>query len=82
MERSSQITWKIVPLRHFFPLKVVPLIEVLLYSSYKRVGMYQFNVLHIDAGLTNMMLIIRSSSQHLVSSAKTAGRERLTGSVI
>jgi hypothetical protein len=31
MEKSSQITWKIVPLRHFFPLKVVPLIEVFLY---------------------------------------------------
>jgi hypothetical protein len=34
MEKSSQIAWKIVPLRHFFPLKVVPLIEVLLYSIY------------------------------------------------
>jgi hypothetical protein len=31
MEKSSQIAWKIVPLRCFFPLKVVPLIEVLLY---------------------------------------------------
>jgi hypothetical protein len=31
MEKSSQIAWKIVPLRHFFSLKVVPLIEVLLY---------------------------------------------------
>jgi hypothetical protein len=31
MEKSSQIAWKTVPLRHFFPLKVVPLIEVLLY---------------------------------------------------
>jgi hypothetical protein len=31
MEKSSQIAWKIVPLRHHFPLKVVPLIEVLLY---------------------------------------------------
>jgi hypothetical protein len=31
MEKSSQIAWKIVPLRHFFPLKVVPLIEILLY---------------------------------------------------
>jgi hypothetical protein len=30
MEKSIQIAWKIVPLRHFFPLKVVPLIEVLL----------------------------------------------------
>jgi hypothetical protein len=30
MEKSSQRAWKIVPLRHFFPLKVVPLIEVLL----------------------------------------------------
>jgi hypothetical protein len=30
MEKSSQIAWKIVPLRHFCPLKVVPLIEVLL----------------------------------------------------
>jgi hypothetical protein len=29
--KSSQIAWKPVPLRHFFPLKVVPLIEVLLY---------------------------------------------------
>jgi hypothetical protein len=33
MEKSSQIAWKIVPLRHFFPLKVVPLIEVLLYFT-------------------------------------------------
>jgi hypothetical protein len=33
MEKSSQIAWKIVPLIHFFPLKVVPLIEVLLYSD-------------------------------------------------
>jgi hypothetical protein len=31
MENSSQTAWKLVPLRHFFPLKVVPLIEVLLY---------------------------------------------------
>jgi hypothetical protein len=30
MEKSSQIAWELVPLRHFFPLKVVPLIEVLL----------------------------------------------------
>jgi hypothetical protein len=33
MEKSSQIAWKIVPLRHFTPLKVVPLIEVLLFSK-------------------------------------------------
>jgi hypothetical protein len=33
MEKSSQIAWKIVPLRHFFPLKVVPPIEVLLYTA-------------------------------------------------
>jgi hypothetical protein len=32
MEKSSQIAWKLVPLIHFSPLKVVPLIEVLLYS--------------------------------------------------
>jgi hypothetical protein len=43
MEKSSQIAWKIVPLRHFSPLKVVPLIEVLLYiiiriPSYPMVG--------------------------------------------
>jgi hypothetical protein len=30
MEKANQIAWKIVPLRHFFPLKVVPLIEVLM----------------------------------------------------
>jgi hypothetical protein len=34
MEKSSQIAWKIAPLRHFFPLKVVPLIEVLLYLTF------------------------------------------------
>jgi hypothetical protein len=34
MEKSSQLAWKIVPLRHFFPLKVVPLIEALLYRCY------------------------------------------------
>jgi hypothetical protein len=33
MEKSSQIAWKIVPLIHFFPLKVVPLIEVPLYFT-------------------------------------------------
>jgi hypothetical protein len=33
MEKLSQTAWKIVPLRHFFPLKVVPLIEVLLYFN-------------------------------------------------
>jgi hypothetical protein len=33
MVKSSQIAWKVVPLRHFFPLKVVPLIEVLLYQK-------------------------------------------------
>jgi hypothetical protein len=32
MEKSSQIAWKIVSLRHLFTLKVVPLIEVLLYE--------------------------------------------------
>jgi hypothetical protein len=31
MEKSSQIRWKNIPHKHFFPLKVVPLIEVLLY---------------------------------------------------
>jgi hypothetical protein len=33
MEKSSQIAWEIVPLRHFFPQKVVPLIEVLLHVN-------------------------------------------------
>jgi hypothetical protein len=33
MEKSSQIAWKLVPLRHFFPLKVVSLIEELLYQD-------------------------------------------------
>jgi hypothetical protein len=37
MEKSSQLAWKIVPLRHFFPLKVVPLIEVLLYWLFEYV---------------------------------------------
>jgi hypothetical protein len=32
MEKSSQTAWKIVPLRNVFTLKVVPLIEVLLYG--------------------------------------------------
>jgi hypothetical protein len=34
MEKSSQIAWKLLPLRHIFPLKVVPRIEVLLYSTF------------------------------------------------
>jgi hypothetical protein len=34
MEKSSQIAWRIVPLKDFFPPKVVPLIEVLLYTVY------------------------------------------------
>jgi hypothetical protein len=38
MEKSSQIAWKIVPLRHFFLLKVVPLIEVLLYNTFYTVS--------------------------------------------
>jgi hypothetical protein len=38
MEKSSQIAWKLVPLRHFFPLKIVPLIEVLLYMIFDRVS--------------------------------------------
>jgi hypothetical protein len=36
MKKSSQIALKIVPLRHFFPLKVVPLIEVLLYLEFNQ----------------------------------------------
>jgi hypothetical protein len=34
MGKSSQIAWKILPLRRSFPLKVVPLIEVLLYPFF------------------------------------------------
>jgi hypothetical protein len=34
MDKSCHKAWKIVPLRHFSPLKVVPLIEVLLYDEY------------------------------------------------
>jgi hypothetical protein len=45
MEKSSQIAWKIVPLKHFSPLKVVPLIEVLLY--FKMGGMVDGAVLKI-----------------------------------
>jgi hypothetical protein len=33
MKKLSGIAWKIVPLIHFSPLKVVPLIEVLLYNQ-------------------------------------------------
>jgi hypothetical protein len=33
MEKSSQIAWEIFPRRRFFPLRVVPLIEVLLYDT-------------------------------------------------
>jgi hypothetical protein len=38
MENSSQIAWKVVPLGHFSPLKVVPLIEVLLYLNKHPMG--------------------------------------------
>jgi hypothetical protein len=55
MEKSSLIAWKIVPLRHFFPLKVVPLIEVLLYRLHhlemaggKGGGGHQEGVWHVQ----------------------------------
>jgi hypothetical protein len=35
MEQLSQIAWKIVPLRHFFPLMIVPLIEDLLLAEFR-----------------------------------------------
>jgi hypothetical protein len=41
MEKSSQIAWEIVPLRQFFPLKVVPLIEVLLYEKSESVHFFE-----------------------------------------
>jgi hypothetical protein len=41
MEKSSQTAWKLVPLRHFFALKNVPLIDVLLYS---RVHLTTYNL--------------------------------------
>jgi hypothetical protein len=44
MKKSSQIAWKIFPLRHFFPLKVVPLIEILLYKHITSRGSTQINV--------------------------------------
>jgi hypothetical protein len=34
MKKSSQIAWKIVPFGHFFSVKVVPFIEVLLYTHF------------------------------------------------
>jgi hypothetical protein len=43
MERTSQIACQIVPLRHFFPLKVVPLIEVLLYAGCTICGTYMIH---------------------------------------
>jgi hypothetical protein len=42
MEKSSQTAWKLVPLRHFFPLKVLPLIEVLPYPVSTRVYLAAF----------------------------------------
>jgi hypothetical protein len=42
MGKSSQIAWKFVPLRHFFPLKVVPLIEVLLYYNRREQFLYGY----------------------------------------
>jgi hypothetical protein len=50
MEKSSQIAWKLVPLRHFFPLKVVPLIEVLLYFLFYMCG---YDLLFHGTAMTN-----------------------------
>jgi hypothetical protein len=57
MEKSSQIAWKIVPLRHFFPLKVVPLIEVLLYLELGSQCPEQ--LLPLESALTSLLHSIR-----------------------
>jgi hypothetical protein len=44
-----QIAWKNVPLRHFFPLNVVPLIEILLYLD-EGLGPECETVLHVGDG--------------------------------
>jgi hypothetical protein len=51
MEMSSQIAWKLVPLRHFSTLKVVPLIEVLLYDILGNLMMIYQSLL--EPGLTH-----------------------------
>jgi hypothetical protein len=43
MEKSSQIAWKIVPLRHFFPLKVVPLVEVFLNKEQNKTSILELD---------------------------------------
>jgi hypothetical protein len=50
MEKSSQIAWKIVPLRHFFPLKVAPLIEVLLYRPWGSLTPPKRSMLLLESG--------------------------------
>jgi hypothetical protein len=42
MEKPSQIAWEIVPLIHLFPLKIVPLIEVLMFCLCSQ-NAYKFN---------------------------------------
>jgi hypothetical protein len=60
MEKSSQIAWKIVPLRHVFPLKVVPLIEVLLYT----IGTKVSNM--IDLSIISARFVFTTKSDTLI----------------
>jgi hypothetical protein len=64
MEKSNKKTWKNVSLRHFVPLKVVPLIEVLLY--WERLGGVTVCIL---AGDRN-----HEEASNMCSAAATGGR--------
>jgi hypothetical protein len=62
MEKSSQTAWKIVPLRHFFPLKVAPLIEVLLYTQLQSNPVLQLRSHSVLLDQRNHIQVIRSIS--------------------
>jgi hypothetical protein len=63
MEKSGQIAWKIVPLRHYFPPKVVPLIEITIITK------HNFFTAQYWPGTAARMLADRSViDHHLITS--------------
>jgi hypothetical protein len=75
MEKSSQIAWKIAPLRHFFPLKVVPLFPVKGCPAYR-----SSPVLPVTRGCFSWFYVYqtRSSAQALKYPGSEGARDRLS----
>jgi hypothetical protein len=71
MEKSSQIAWKIVPLRHLFPLKVVP-------NAYRRSPVYNhWDLNTVPGDATQSIMVEQLLSNWLFAVPPTTGLQIL-----